>query len=41
VSGSPLPTPTPPGLSLFATSGSPLPTPTPPPPGLGVLTVEG
>ena len=30
LSGSPLPTPTPPGSGLVAKSGSPLPTPTPP-----------
>jgi len=38
LSGSPLPTPTPPGFNFVAASGSPLPTPTPP--GIGVLTVE-
>jgi hypothetical protein len=38
-SGSPLPTPTPPGFSLAATSGSPLPTPTPP--GLSIIARSG
>lgn len=38
LSGSPLPTPTPPGLGFVAASGSPLPTPTLP--GIGVPTVE-
>ena len=38
-SGSPLPTPTPPGLILVATSGSPLPTPTPP--GLSLVATSG
>ncbi len=30
LTGSPLPTPTPPGLTLLTVTGSPLPTPTPP-----------
>ena len=38
-SGSPLPTPTPPGLNLVAMSGSPLPTPTPP--GLSLVATSG
>jgi hypothetical protein len=39
LSGSPLPTPTPPSLNLVATSGSPLPTPTPP--SLGLVAASG